>query len=192
MQVSDQIIQQAVATLKAGGCIAYPTEAVWGLGCDPSNTDAVEMILKLKRRPVEKGLILISGSIAHFEHLLDGMDSDTVDTIRSSWPGHTTWLVPHQNLVSPMISGTSEKVAIRVSQHPVVSAITEAFDGPIVSTSANPAGEASARTRDSVQRYFGDTASFREGKLQLIPGEVGGQANASKIIDALSGQVLRA
>lgn len=175
-----------VEALQAGGVIAYPTEGVWGLGCDPTKTQSVQSILDKKNRPVSKGLILASGNIEHFKPLLLGLDQSVLDAINASWPGPTTWLVPHKGLVPEIVHGDSDKVAIRVSAHPVVAALTEAFGSAIVSTSANPSGAPAATEREQVVGYF------RHSDVTISPGSTGGRKGASTIIDALTGNVIRA
>lgn len=179
-------IQSCCRALRRGECIAYPTEAVWGLGCDPHNRHAVATILRMKQRPIYKGLILAAGHIDDFAFLIDRLAPDMRAKVASSWPGHVTWLVPHHNLVPGFISGNSDKVAVRVSAHPVVGALSKAFGGPIVSTSANPAGRPSALNQLEVRRYF------RNEALVCASGRVGVEKRASRIIDAETGKVLRA
>lgn len=180
-----QKIQYCARAMQAGKCVAYPTEGVWGLGCDPWNSHAVNSILKLKNRPASKGLILISGDIHDFDFLLNALDQVTVEKIKATWPGHTTWLVPHLGLIPKFISGDSDKVAVRVSAHPLVAQLSKAFGGPIVSTSANPAGKPSAMNALQVRRYFS------RHDLSIAPGRVGQQKTASSIIDACTGTLIR-
>lgn len=163
----------------------YPTEAVWGLGCDPFNGHAVAEVLKLKRRSWAKGLILVASDIAQFEFLLHGLDDDKRRTVEEAWPGHVTFLVPHHDRIPSLVSGAHEKVALRVSAHPIVQALCESFGGPIVSTSANPQGLSPAATGFKARSYFG-----KHG-LVFAPGRVGAQAKPSKIIDLASGQQIR-
>lgn len=179
-------IEQCAQTLKQGGVIAYPTEAVWGLGCDPFNEHAVNEILRIKQRPVEKGVILIAADITHVEYLIADLPEDIQLKMQAAWPGHTTWLVPHRDRVPKFISGDSEKVAIRVSAHPIVREIGYAYGAAFVSTSANPAGQASAITKGEVESYFNN-----EKELVYAPGHVGNEARASRIIDAETGEILR-
>jgi len=89
-------VEQAARVLHRGGVIAYPTEAVWGLGCDPFDEAAVMRLLALKRRPVEKGVILIAASLDQFDGLLDweALPTDRAETVFASWPGPRTWIVP--------------------------------------------------------------------------------------------------
>jgi L-threonylcarbamoyladenylate synthase len=176
--------QRVAGVVRAGGVIAYPTEAVWGVGCDPWNEDAVYRLLALKARPVEKGLILVAGRMEQFDFLLDGLPSAWLAQLRQSWPGANTWLVPHQGLLPEWISGRHDSVALRVSAHPEVAALC-ALTGPLVSTSANPAGRPAARSRLRVEQYF-------HGQLDaLLGGALGGRRNPSLIRDLRTGQVVR-
>ncbi len=84
----------AVAALRRGGIVAYPTEAVYGLGCDPANPAAVARLLDLKQRPASKGLILIAATEAALRPWLAPIDAATEARIRPTWPGPTTWLLP--------------------------------------------------------------------------------------------------
>jgi L-threonylcarbamoyladenylate synthase len=179
-------LAQAARTIRAGGVIAYPTEAVWGLGCDPWNIDAVQRILDLKQRPMEKGLIVVAGSVEQVRFLLDPLSRDQQQKALSYWPGPTTCLLPdvlHQ--IPQQVRGRHSSIAVRVSDHPLVRALCEAAGSPLVSTSANPAGRQPARYSWQVRRYF------RNGLDRLVPGQLGGYRQPSKIIDIVSGQQLR-
>ncbi|HFL1975047.1 TPA: Sua5/YciO/YrdC/YwlC family protein, partial [Stenotrophomonas maltophilia] len=87
-------LDSAVATLRAGGVIAYPTEAVWGLGCDPSHEAAVHMVLRLKQRPIEKGMILVAAELAQLEGWvrLQALPDARQRAVLASWPGANTWI----------------------------------------------------------------------------------------------------
>ncbi|QHQ40954.1 tRNA threonylcarbamoyladenosine biosynthesis protein RimN [Microbulbifer hydrolyticus] len=176
----------AARAIADGGVIAHPTESVWGLACDPSNPDAVHRLLQLKNRPLEKGLILVSGDAGHFGGLLHNLSGDQRARIDATWPGPVTWLVPHFDQVPPWISGIHHSVALRHTAHPFTAALTRAFGGAIVSTSANPAGCQPARHKFQVLRYFGDQLDFVGG------GDTGGRRAPSEIRDAASGRIVRA
>ena len=179
-------IQLACQNLKQGNVIAYPTEAVWGLGCDPHSEAAVGRILRLKNRPVHKGLILVSGSIDQFEPLLNKLSREHRGKLSNSWPGHITWLVPeYDGLIPKWIKGDHQSVAIRVSGHPIVQELCSAFGGPIVSTSANEAGEEEIRSRLILEDKFA-------GKIAgIVDGDLGQAAKPSEIRDLLSGKAIR-
>jgi len=183
MQVSWRV-QQVARVVRAGGVIAYPTEAVWGLGCDPWNEAAVDRLLALKERPVHKGLILVADSIEQFDFLLDDLPRRWIDRLASTWPGPNTWLVPHQDRLPQWITGQHDSVALRVSDHPLVRELCYCT-GPLVSTSANPAGRPSARSRLRVEQYFHDQLDA------VLGGALGGRRNPSLIRDLRTGDVIR-
>lgn len=178
-------VRRCVAVLRGGGVIAYPTEAVWGLGCDPQNNHAIAQILALKQRHADKGLILVASRMEQFEFILRHLSKQQRDTLQASWPGPFTWLVPHNGEVSHLVCGQHNSVALRVSDHPVVKALCENFAGPIVSTSANRQGLPAAKTRCRVRAAFGPD-------LCLAPGQVGQRNRASEIRDLISGKLIRA
>lgn len=177
--------RKAAACLRQGGVIAYPTEAVWGLGCDPWNVHAVARLLALKQRDPAKGLIVIAGALSQVDPWLSGLSVTQQKTLQDSWPGPRTWLVPGTTIAPPWVRGEHASIALRVSDHPVVQGLCQAFGGPMVSTSANPAGKAPARTAFDVRRYFG-------GMLDaIVPGETGGLDRPTEIRDLITGGVAR-
>tara|TARA_R110000823_G_scaffold125385_1_gene251989 strand:+ start:26716 stop:27261 length:546 start_codon:yes stop_codon:yes gene_type:complete len=176
----------AARVLRNGGVIACPTEAVWGLSCDPFDYAAVERLLWLKRRPLAKGLILLAASESQLEFLLHDLPESQRARLRDSWPGPETFLVPHSGRVPPWVSGEHASVAVRVSDHPGMAALCAAFRGPVISTSANPGGLAPALTGLRVRHYFGAQLDY------LLPGRLGGRDRPSAIRDLASGEIIRA
>ncbi len=177
-------VRVAVDALRRGAVVAYPTEAVWGLGCEMRNYHGVQRILDLKQRPAAKGLILVADCLAQFEFVLHGLPADMRETLQASWPGPVTWLVPHKQRLPAWITGQHDTVALRVSRHPVVVALCRMLGGPIVSTSANPQGAQAARFSFQARRYFGNNVTYAPGRVDL-------QARPSVIRDLISGAVLR-
>lgn len=180
-------IDESVAALKQGGVIAYPTEAVWGLGCDPFNETAVMRLLAIKQREVAKGLILIAGDRAQLDGLLDwnALAADRLAEVTASWPGPNTWIIPATSRVPRWITGTHTGVAVRVSAHPLVATLCERFGGPLVSTSANRAGEPPAFRREALDPVLLARLDGCTG------GDTGGLAAPTAIRDAATGAVLR-
>lgn len=180
-------LTEAANVLHRGGVIAYPTEAVWGLGCDPFDEAAVERLLALKQREVAKGLILIAGAVGQFDGLLDWntLPADRIAAVHASWPGPHTWIVPAGARVPRWITGAHDGVAVRVSAHPQVIALCAAFGGPLVSTSANPSGAEPPR---ALEAFAPRLLAQLDG---VIEGATGGLANPTRIRDARSGDVLR-
>lgn len=180
-------IENAVAQLNSGGVIAYPTEGVWGLGCDPFDEVAVLRILHLKKRPVEKGLILVAAGIDQIAALLAPLTPAERATVLATWPGPTTWLLPDPaQLVPAWIKGKFVTVAVRVSAHPGVVQLCRAFGGPLVSTSANPADAPPATSRLRVLTWFGAELDY------VVPGRLGGQRGPSTIRELHSAVPVRA
>lgn len=178
-------LRAAVRALADGGVIACPTEAVWGLSCDPDNPDAVSRLLYLKQRPVEKGLILVAADVDQLAPLFEGLTEAQRSKLALSWPGPSTWLLPHYDRVPPWIHGGSTKVAVRVSAHKDVVALCRSWGGALVSTSANPAGSRPATAQFQVQRYFQNQLDA------VLPGALGGASRPTVIRDLLTDQVLR-
>ena len=174
----------ALAALARGEIIAYPTEAVWGLGCDPFDGTAVHRLLQLKQRPLAKGLILVVADGEQLSGLWWRLSAAQRAQIASAQQP-TTWLLPHAGQMPLWITGEHDTVAVRVSRHPSVAALCHAYGGPLVSTSANPAGKSPARSQWAARRYFGrHVASY-------VGGPLGGAAKPSQIRDLESGAILR-
>lgn len=166
--------------------MAYPTDTVWGLGCDPFNEGAVRRILALKGRPEDKGLILVVAAPEQLGALYGSLSRQVRQRLAAPTERPTTWLVPDAHGHIPAwIRGRFSSVAVRVSTHPALQALCRALQGPIVSTSANPAGLPPAHSRLRVQQYF-------DAELDLVfPGETKPGARPSIIRDAVSDAVLR-
>ena len=178
-------ILPAVKTLQQGGVIAYPTESVFGLGCDPDARHAVEKILALKHRPKEKGLILVASDFSQLEKYLLPVDDETKQRVFDTWPGPHTWLWPVKEEVSPLLRGEHNTLAVRVSAHPVIKSLCKTFGKAVVSTSANPADRPPARSLKDVQNYFDDKLDF------IIDAEIGTSAQPTEIRDALTNKIIR-
>jgi L-threonylcarbamoyladenylate synthase len=177
-------ISKAVEVISHGGVIAYPTEAVYGLGCSAYVKQAVEKILWIKSRRRYKGLILVGYEIEDFR---DWIDLDFVKDsheITGSWPGPVTWIIPAKRNTPSWLSGGNPGIAVRISAHPIVRSLTEKA-GILVSTSANPASRMPARTSLGVHNYFGKSIDY------IIPGDTGSTAKPTEIRDALTGRVIR-
>ena len=183
---SDWHINNAVAAVRLGGVIAYPTEAVWGLGCDPWSLSATQQIWRLKQRPWYKGLILVASLWRHIQPLIESCDEGQIERLRNTWPGPNTWLLPDTgNWVPAWIKGQHTSVAVRISAHPLVSRLCDALDGPIVSTSANPAGARPARTRLKVRQYFSEQLDY------VLPGNLGALQQPTQVRDLLTDNIIR-
>ncbi len=178
-------VQQAVSHLRRGGVIAYPTEAVFGLGCDPRNRAAVQRILRIKRRPWHKGLILIAADFAQLRPYVLPLNDAQWTQIQASWPGPVTWLLPARPSVSRLLRGRHATLAVRVTAHQPTIALCRAFGGAIVSTSANRSGRPPARTAQALRRQLSRDVD------DILPGRLGDGQRPSEIRDLATGRIMR-
>ena len=178
-------IEQAAQCLNAGEIIAYPTEAVFGLGCDPCNEQAVRRLLHLKSRPLSAGLILIADSYQRFEPFIGPVSAELQQLAMSRWPGPVTWLFPRAASVPDWLAGSHHTIALRLTAHQTCRELCAAFGGAVVSTSANPGSAEPALTAGRVEEYFG---SYLGG---IVSGALGGEERPSEILDLASGAVIR-
>lgn len=173
-------------TFNQGGIIAYPTEAVWGLGCDPYNVAAVHRLLEIKNRPVAKGLILITGDVTKVQPLLDPLPREQQQHAQGLWPGHITALVPDILQQIPVyIRGQHNTVAIRVSCHPFLRWFSRNIAPFIVSTSANLSGGWPCRFSWQVYRRLGHQVDY------IVPAATQRASRPSQIIRLTSQEVVR-
>lgn len=178
-------LHNAARWVRAGGVIAYPTEAVFGLGCDPASRSAVTRLLTLKNRSVDKGLILVASDWLQLEHWLQAIPAAWQRRLDRSWPGPVTWLIPAADHCPAWLTGEHTRLAVRVTAHPLVRRLCRRLDSAIVSTSANRSGQRPARTLLQVRLQFGTEIDF------LLPGPPGKLAGPTEIRDLPSGRVIR-
>jgi len=177
-------IKQAVASLNHGGVIAYPTEAVYGLGCDPWDQDAVLRLLAIKQRPWQKGLIIIAADFNQLQDFIEPVSADILQHLNATWPGPTTWLLPVRSEVPLYLTGEHDTIAVRVTAHKQTAELCRAFGGAIVSTSANRAGMPPVKQANQVRRQLPEVDYILSGQCQ-------GSDRPSEIRHALTGEKLR-
>lgn len=175
-----------VTALRKQRVIAYPTEAVFGLGCDPDSKIATQTILALKKRPWQKGLILVA---ANYEQFADYIDDSSLSAsqrkrIFAGWPGPVTWVIPARPHTPFWLTGQFNSLAVRVSAFEPVQRLCLAWGKALVSTSANLTGKSPARSASEVRLQLGTT-------IPLMEASVEGRVHPSEIRDALTGQLLR-
>lgn len=171
--------------IQQGGVIAYPTEAVFGLGCDPRNQQAVERLLEIKQRSMDKGLILIAAEFEQLSNYLIPLNSSLKNKVFATWPGPVTWLLPASSHTPNWITGKHSSIAVRISSHPACQQLCHAFAQPLISTSANPSQQLPAKTIQAVVGYFQDTVDA------IFDAPIGEKAMPTEIRDGLSGRVVR-
>ena len=174
-------------TFNAGGIIAYPTEAVFGLGCDPDNEKAIKTLLALKNRSKDKGLILLAGNYSQVLPYINDNEipEDKRSIFMARWPGPITQILPANINLSPLISGAFNTVAVRITNHPDIVELCRQTSKPIISTSANLSGEPTVDSWQEVLRQFPHQLDY------ILKGQTLGLTKPSTIINALSGDVIR-
>lgn len=179
-------IEAAAALLREGGVLAYPTEGVYGLGCDPDNREAFEKIFAMKRRPPEQGVLLIAASLEQVRPWIGGAPDAAFARANAIWPGAHTFIFPRSSRVPEWIAGGHAGIALRVTAHAPSAALCRAFGGPIVSTSANRHGEPPARSAADIRAIFGDEPHG------VLDAPLGGLDKPTPITDAVTGAIIRA
>jgi L-threonylcarbamoyladenylate synthase len=180
-------IAAAADALRMGGVVAYPTEAVYGFGCDPFNRDAFDRLFALKERPPTQGVLLIASDFEQItDYIADGVAPEAIARARATWPGPHTWVFPRSDEVPDWVAGSHAGIALRVTAHPIAAALCRRFGGAIVSTSANRHGEPAATTSTEVRAAFGAQLAY------ILDGALGGLDKPTPIRDAISGDVIRA
>ncbi len=179
-------IQQAVDVLRVGGIIAYPTEAVFGLGVNPANQAALNRLIDIKCRDEHKGFIIIAAEWSQLQAYVTPVAEQLMQQVLASWPGPNTWIMPAKPGIFAELTGHRSTLAVRVTAHPVATALCRAFQAPIVSTSANLSGQAPARHAVDL-----DQALLAELGC-VVAGEVGASDKPTTIRDAVTGRVIRA
>ena len=175
----------AVEQLRAGQIIAYPTEAVFGLGCDPANEVAVRKLLSLKGRRESAGLVLIASEFSQLQAWVSEVDESLIDKAMQTWPGPVTWLFPRAAGVPDYVAGNHDTVAVRITAHEPSRKLCQAFGSALISTSANHSAARPARSAGEVEDYFGH---YLAG---ILAGPLGGAEKPSEIRDLLSGKIIR-
>src|SRR5690606_11733960 len=183
---SDLHVRRAARVVRSGGLVAYPTEAVVGIGCLPRHRPAVERLLPIKQRSWRKGLLLIGADLAQLTRyaVLDG--SPYLDEILAGWPGPYAWVLPATPAAPPWITGGRDSIAVRLTEHPVARALCSAAAPALVSTRANVSRRPPARHALGVRRALGARVDY------VLPGAVGDLAKPTPIRDGRTGGTVRA
>jgi L-threonylcarbamoyladenylate synthase len=183
--MSSWAIRYAARVLQHNGVIAYPTEAVFGLGCLPAHTSAICRLLELKHRPAAKGLILVASDFSQLQPFLKPVPADIHQRISASWPGPTTWVLPALSGISSLLTGKHHSLAVRVSAHPIVRALCQQTRSALISTSANITGQAMSYTALDVHMHFDNHLDY------ILNGPLGGSDKPTEIRNALTGEIIR-
>ena len=180
------LLRRARDLLAGGGLVAHPTEGVYGLACDPDNRAALLRMLALKGRDADKGFILLAASLADLEPYCATLPDDLRRRLEAAWPGPVTYIVPAASHIDPLITGGRPGVAVRITAHPLSRALCRTCGHALISTSANRSGRRAAHSALRVRRQLGADIDL------ILSGPLGGRRRPTAIVDALTGQTLRA
>ncbi len=167
---------------QSGGVFAYPTEAIYGLGCDPDNSEAVQHLLSIKNRPEEKGLILVASNFSQVEKYLKPLSKAQKEFTK---PSETTYIFPALASAPKWLTGSFDSLAIRISKHPLVCELCNSLDSAVVSTSANLSGLAPVKSATEVAEQLGDKLDA------ILDGNTGDSQKPSVIRDSITRQIIR-
>lgn len=176
--------RRIAAHLRRGGLIAYPTEACYGLGCDPDNRSAVKRLLRLKQRPQHKGLILIASDYRQVARYLQPLTPDEQQRLRIAGAQAITCLMPARPSAPRWLRGSHHTLAIRLTAHKLAAQLCRGVGSALVSTSANRSGQRPAKTSAQCRRLFGN-------KVWVLPGRVGKNRKPSTITMWADGKIIR-
>ncbi|MDO4430658.1 MAG: Sua5/YciO/YrdC/YwlC family protein [Lonepinella koalarum] len=179
-------IYQIAEQLKQNQVVAYPTESVFGLGCNPLSESAVKNLLVLKNRPIEKGLILIAPNVDFLRPFiaLEKFTASDLAKLQGEYDHPITWVVPAQKTVPYFLTGQFDSIAVRICRHTSVQQLCELSGFALTSTSANLSGKPPCKTADEVRLQFGEF-------FPVLDESVGNALNPSEIRDLFTGQLFR-
>jgi L-threonylcarbamoyladenylate synthase len=156
LQPENKLIHEAVALLRAGKVVAFPTETFYGLAADASNTDAVDRIFRIKGRSFRSPIALITGSNIGIHSLITEIPATAQRLMQAFWPGPLTLLFAASPQINTRLTAGTGKIGIRVSSHLIADSIANGLGVPITATSANLSGAAECTTVGEVLASLGN------------------------------------
>lgn len=179
-------LSYCIKILHSKNVIAYPTESMFGLGCDPTSKEAVLKLLCLKKRNIEKGFILVASNFNQIKRYINenSLSKKQKKKIFSFWPGPFTFLLPASSETPVWLTGKFNTIAVRISAHISIIKLCDTFGQALISTSANIENMNPSTTCEEVFKYFGRD-------FPLLHGEIGNEKNPSKIINITNGKLIR-
>jgi L-threonylcarbamoyladenylate synthase len=135
-----KLIEEAVAILKSGGVIAFPTETLYGLGADARNEAAIEKIFEIKGRDFRNPILVVIGDAGHLDTITEDVPAAARKLMEKFWPGPLTIVFRALPSVSPKLTAGTGKIGIRLTSHPIAMEISKRLGGPVTATSANLSG----------------------------------------------------
>jgi L-threonylcarbamoyladenylate synthase len=179
-------IDQAVAVLKRGGACVFPTDTLYGLGCNALDPHAVGKVFDIKHRSYMKALPMLVRDLSWARELVY-LTPEHERIIEQFWPGKVTFILPRRPIVPAMVCGGGQTLGIRAPGHPIVQTLLRHFGYPLVGTSANLSGDEALHDPAVIAQAF-EVASPQPDLL--MDGGVLPQSQPSTVVD-LSGRMPR-
>ena len=177
-------INKAVKVIKEGKILIYPTESIFGLGCDPFNEQACQKINSLKQRSNKAGLICLINNIKHLNTLAAPLRTTDYEQIRKSKTKHISWILPAKSGLPKWLIGPNNTICVRLSNDSSINELCSALDQAIISTSANEQGMPAANTIEQAKKIFKNQVDY------YLDLPLGDKQKASKIL-TITGKIIR-
>ncbi|MFQ5328487.1 MAG: L-threonylcarbamoyladenylate synthase [Thermodesulfobacteriota bacterium] len=181
---SPAALAKAKAIVEQGGIIAYPTETFYGLGVNPYNENAVKRLFHLKGRDFDKPISILVKDAVMLQQVAADIPPVARKFIRQFWPGPLTIILQASPQIPPLLTASTGKIGVRVSDNPTTQKLLDTIDRPLTTTSANPTGRISPVMAEEVAGYFDDNLDLILDGGQL-PGRLG-----STVVDVTGGTVV--
>ena len=153
-------IHSAAQCLLSGGLVAYPTESFYGLAVDATNKDAIKRLFLVKKRRTNRPILILIQSVQVLEQYVMHIPQVAHRLIKAFWPGGLTLVFEADPKISPLLTAGTGKIGIRLSSHPVATALARKIQGPITGTSANISSEPACRNAKEILSTFGETVDL--------------------------------
>lgn len=152
--------RRAVSVLEQGGIVAFPTETFYGLAVDPFNEQALGALFRLKNRPLDKPFLVLIQKQKQLADLASSIPTLYRPLMEAFWPGPLTLVFPAGSGLSPLLTGGSSGIAVRISSHPVAMKFSQLWGSAFTATSANMSGMSAACNADEVRQIFGNKIGY--------------------------------
>ncbi|MDH3347140.1 MAG: L-threonylcarbamoyladenylate synthase [Desulfobulbaceae bacterium] len=169
---SSSEVNEAVAVLRSGGLVAFPTETYYGLAVDPFNEQALDNLFRVKQRPRRKAVLVLISDLSQLDLLVEYIPPPYPLLMKIFWPGPLTLVFPARSTLSSHLTGGTDTIGVRLSPHPLANDLIRAFGGPITATSANRSGDRAAECPNEILNIFGSEIDFLLGD-DCTPGGAG-------------------
>jgi L-threonylcarbamoyladenylate synthase len=169
-------IDEAKKVLLSGGVVAFPTESFYGLAVNPMDEEAVDQLFNLKQREADQPILLLIPNVESLDKYAQEINETARSLVKKHWPGGLTLLFKARPAISPRLTAGTGKIGLRLSNHPIATALARSVNSAITGTSANISGRPACTSASEVYE------SFREGILILDGGLTAG-GRGSTILD---------